>query len=64
MTENLPPRRSTCRPAGWLACHSPSSPGDIRRGAAVGLGMAWAGLILNGLVWVFWIVTWIVGMAG
>jgi hypothetical protein len=38
--------------------------GDIRHGAAVGLGMAWAGLILNGLVWVLWIVTWIVGMAG
>jgi hypothetical protein len=29
--------------------------GDIRRGAAVGLGMAWAGLILNGVVWAFWL---------
>lgn len=30
--------------------------GDIRRGAAVGQGMAWTGLILNGLVWLFWLV--------
>jgi hypothetical protein len=29
---------------------------DIHRGAAVGSGMAWTGLVCNGLVWLLWLV--------